>query len=90
MANLTLRTVVHYDGTDYGRIYLGDVGQRHQLGGGKGLYTQGQDRYIKHGQDATFATSGDVLTSYATAHGRIGKFVTKGAFHVTNDAGVAL
>ena len=55
--------VVKYDRTDYGRIYLGDVGQRHQLGGGKGLYSNGQDRYLSYGQDATFVKTGDVLLS---------------------------
>jgi len=73
-------TVVKYDGTDYGRIYLGDIGQRNQLGCGKGLYVLGQDRYINHGQDATFVKTGDVLLS--ANQGRIKKFVDKGAFTV--------
>lgn len=73
--------IVKYDGTDYGRVYLGDVGQRHQLGGGKGLYTIGQDRYLSHGQDATFVGTGDAYMSANS--GRIKKFETKGAFTVT-------
>ena len=76
------QTVINYDGTDYGRIYLCDVGQRNQLGGGKGLYTLGQDRYITYGQDATFSTTSDVLLS--SNNGRIGAMVAKGAFTVTN------
>jgi hypothetical protein len=68
--------VVKYDRTDYGRIYLGDVGQRHQLGGGKGLYTSGQDRYISYGQDATFVKTGDVLLS--VDRGRIHKLYQHG------------
>lgn len=64
------QVIVKYDRTDYGRVYLGDVGQRHQLGGGKGLYTIGQDRYISFGQDATFVKTGDVMMSAKL--GRIG------------------
>jgi len=55
--------IVKYDKTDYGRIYLGDVGRRHQLGGAVGLYTLGQDRYLSHGQDTTFVKTGDVMMS---------------------------
>ena len=73
-------TVVQYDGTDYGRIYLGDIGQRNQLGGGKGLYTLGQDQYVHPGTDYTFVQTGDVLLS--ASKGRIKKFVDKGAFTV--------
>lgn len=72
--------IVKYDTTDLGRIYLGDVGMRNQLGGGKGLYTLGQDRYISHGQDATFIKTGDVLMS-ANA-GRIKKYSDLGAFTI--------
>ena len=72
MANTVPGTVVHYDRTDTGRIYLGDVGQRHQLGGGQGLYTKGQDRYISFGQDATFVQTGDVAMSQQ--NGRIKHF----------------
>jgi len=56
-------TIVKYDGTDVGRIYLGDIGQRNQLGTGKGIYSYGQDRYMSHGQDATFVTTSDVMMS---------------------------
>jgi len=72
--------IVRYDNTDMGRIYLGDVGMRNQLGGGKGLYTLGQDRYISHGQDATFIKTGDVLMSANV--GRIKKFSDLGAFTI--------
>jgi len=80
--------IVVYDGTDYGRVYLGDVGQRHQLGGGQGLYTNGQDRYLSYGQDATFIATGDVLLSATYAGndrtGVIKAMEDKGAFTVTN------
>jgi transketolase C-terminal domain/subunit len=78
---LGIKTVVHYDGTDRGRIYLGDVGQRNQLGGGKGLYVLGQDRYIRKGQDATFITTGDVMMSALSTKGRIAKYIANGSFH---------
>lgn len=73
--------IVKYDGTDYGRVYLGDVGQRHQLGGGQGLYTKGQDRYLSYGSDTTFVGTGDVYMSANS--GRIKSFQTRGAFTVT-------
>ena len=57
------KVVVHYGGTDAGPIYLRDVGQRNQLGGGKGIYTNGQDRYIHYGQDATLVATADVILS---------------------------
>lgn len=79
MANSTV--IVKYDQTDVGRIYLGDVGQRHQLGGGKGLYTLGQDRYLSKGQDTTFIQTGDVLMS-ANA-GRIKHFADASSFTVS-------
>jgi len=66
-----MSTKVRYDGTDYGKIYLGDVGQRNQLGTGRGIYSYGQDRYLSHGQDATFIDTGDVLLS--ANRGRIAK-----------------
>lgn len=75
-----MATIVKYDGTDVGRVYLGDVGQRHQLGGGKGLYSLGQDRYLSKGQDATFVSTGDVLLS--ADRGRIKKMQTRGSFTV--------
>jgi transketolase C-terminal domain/subunit len=50
-------------------MYLGDVGQRNQLGTGKGIYSIGQDRYLSKGQDATFVTTGEVMMS--VARGRI-------------------
>lgn len=57
------KVIVHYDGTDNGPIYLKDIGQRNQLGGGKGIYTNGQDRYIHYGQDATLIATADVMLS---------------------------
>ena len=76
--------VVHYnknyDSTNYGRIYLGDIGMRNQLGGGRGLYVLGQDRYVDYGTDATFVATGDVLLS--ANQGKIQKFIQKGAFTV--------
>jgi hypothetical protein len=82
MAAPNYQTSVAYSGTDYGRIYLGDIGQRNQLGNGLGLYHQGQDHYISHGQTLNLVTTGDVLLS--ANKGRIKKFVDKGAFVVTN------
>jgi len=76
MANV----IVKYDGTNYGRMYLGDVGQRPGIGNGKGLPYHGQDRYISKGQDATFLSTSDVVLS--ADRGRIKKFVDKGAFTV--------
>ena len=72
--------LVKYDGTDYGRVYVGDVGQRNQLGGGKGIYTIGQDRYMSSGQDATFIKTGDVLMS--VFYGKIKSMVDKTSFSV--------
>ena len=80
--------IVKYDGTDFGRVYLGDVGQRHQLGGGQGLYTLGQDRYLSYGQDTTFVATGDVIMSATYAGydrtGQIKNMVDKGAFTVSD------
>ena len=55
--------IVSYDGTNVGRIYLRDVGQRNGLGGGGSIYELGQDQYINYGQDATLVQTGDVLLS---------------------------
>jgi hypothetical protein len=67
MSGSVPHTVVHYDGTDFGRIYLGDVGRRRQLGGAvvEGVVALGQDRYIHKGQDATFVQTGQILMSAA-------------------------
>jgi hypothetical protein len=73
-------TIVSYDQTDIGKIYLGDVGQRNQLGTGKGIYSHGQDQYIHYGQDATFVTTSDVMMS--TAVGRIKYGVDSSAFTI--------
>lgn len=77
-------TVVKYDGTDVGRIYLKDCGQRNQLGGGKGVYTLGQDQYISHGNDATLTSTSDVMLS-ATS-GVIKSREDAGNFSVTINA----
>jgi hypothetical protein len=74
-------TIVQYDGTDVGKIYLRDVGQRNQLGGGKGIFVEGQDQYITAGGDATFISTSDVMLS-ATS-GVIKSFETSGSFTVT-------
>jgi len=73
--------IVRYDGTDVGRVYLGDIGMRNQLGGGRGLYVLGQDRYISHGQDATFVKTGDVLLS--TYQGQIRNFIDNSNFSIS-------
>lgn len=56
-------TIIQYDKTDVGPIYLKDVGQRNQLGGGKGIYTLGQDQYIDYGGDATLLSTSEVMLS---------------------------
>ena len=66
-------TIINYKGKDssgnkidFGRVYLGDLGKRHGLGGAvEGVSTLGQDRYISWGQDATFMQTGNVLMSAA-------------------------
>jgi len=57
------KVIIHYDGTNRGPIYLKDIGQRNQLGGGKGIYTHGQDRYVSYGTDATLIGTADVMLS---------------------------
>lgn len=74
-------TTIHYNGSDVGPIYLKDIGQRNQLGGGKGIYTIGQDRYINYGEDATFVSTHDVKLS--TTLGIIKRFVDSGSLSVT-------
>jgi len=81
IVNVTEVTVVKYDKTDIGPIYLGDVGMRNQLGGGRGLYVQGQDRYMHYGQDATLVQTGDVLLS--ADRGRIRYGIDNSAFTVS-------
>ena len=56
-------TILKYDGTNIGRIYFGDVGQRNGLGTGRGIFSHGQDQYLSKGQDATLVTTGDVMMS---------------------------
>lgn len=74
-------TIVQYDGSNLGDIYLKDIGQRNQLGGGKGIYVKGQDRYMSYGADATFVSTSDVMLS-ATS-GVIKAMEDAGAFTVT-------
>jgi hypothetical protein len=74
-------TIVKYDGSDVGSIYLYDIGQRNQLGGGKGIYVRGQDQYLAHGHDATFISTSDVMLSNTS--GVIKHFTTAGSFTVT-------
>jgi transketolase C-terminal domain/subunit len=82
MANTLPGKVVKYDGTNYGRVYLRDVGARNGLGGGKGIYNLGQDRYLNHGQDATLVQTGEVALS--AKKGVISKMTAKGAFTVSD------
>ena len=60
-------TAVSFDGTNatsaMGPVYLKDIGQRSSLGGSKGIYTLGQDRYLAYGNDATFVNTSDVMLS---------------------------
>ena len=73
--------VVKYDGTDFGRVYIGDAGKRRQLGGAPdGLTTLGQDRYLSYGSDTTFVRTGQVMMSID--QGVIGKMIDKTAFTV--------
>ena len=74
-------TVIQYDGTDVGPIYLKDVGQRNQLGGGKGIYTLGQDQYIDYGSDATLVSTSDVMLSVTS--GVIKTYSDSGSLSVT-------
>jgi hypothetical protein len=57
------KVIIHYQGTNKGPIYLRDVGQRNQLGGGKGIYSHGQDQYVDYGTDATLIATADVMLS---------------------------
>ena len=68
-------TVIKYDGTNRGPIYLKDIGQRAGLGGGRGIYVKGQDQYIDPGTDATLLSTSDVMLSY-----------TSGVIHAMMDA----
>jgi hypothetical protein len=67
-------TKIAYNGVDLGPIYLKDIGQRNQLGGGKGIYVIGQDQYIDHGADATLISTSDVMMSCTS--GTIHHFAT--------------
>lgn len=79
-------TVVHYHGTNRGPIYLKDIGQRNQLGGGRGIYVKGQDRYVDWGTDTTFLSTSDVMLSNSIGidhTGVIAANVLNGSFTVT-------
>ena len=80
------KTTVTYDGTNRGPIYLKDIGQRNQLGGGRGIYVKGQDRYMDWGTDATFLNTSDVMLSNSTGPDHTGVIAANtlnGSFHVT-------
>ena len=66
------RVVIHYDGTNRGPIYLKDCGLRNQLGGGRGIYVNGQDQYIDYGSDATLIATSDVMLSCSVNGDRTG------------------
>ena len=57
------KTFVNNDCTNRGSIYLKDIGQRNQLGGGRGIYVNGQDQYIDWGTDTTLVATSDVILS---------------------------
>lgn len=79
------KTAVSFDGTNatstMGPIYLKDIGQRNGLGGGKGIYVQGQDQYLAYGTDTTLVSTGDVMLSYTK--GEINKLVNAGLLKAT-------
>jgi hypothetical protein len=77
-ADSTVR--ITYDGSNFGTVYLKDVGMRNQLGGGRGIYVHGQDRYIDHDGTTVLLKTSDVLNSINT--GVIGNMVDKSAFHI--------
>ena len=80
-------TIINYDGTDVGPIYLRDIAQRNQLGGGRGIYYNGQDRYIAYGADATFLSTSDVMLS--VKQGVIKSYVDSSSLRATIIGGVA-
>jgi hypothetical protein len=55
-------TLVSYDGTDIGAIYLEDIGKRKQLGGGD-QFIPGQDLVVNKGDVVALVNSGPVLLS---------------------------
>lgn len=75
------KTIIHYDGTDVGPVYLKDIGQRNGLGGGRSIYVKGQDQYVDPGTDTTFISTSDVMLSNTS--GVIKKMVDNGVFTVT-------
>ena len=76
-ATVTLK----YDGTNFGPVYLKDIGMRNQLGGGRGLYIHGQDRYVDWSTSTTLLRTQEVMASINS--GVIGDMLDKTAFHVT-------
>ena len=76
-ATVTLK----YDGTNIGPVYLKDVGMRNQLGGGRGLYIHGQDRYVDYSTSTTLLRTQEVMESINS--GVIGNMLDRTVFHVT-------
>jgi hypothetical protein len=74
-------TSINYNGTNVGSVYLRDVGQRNGLGGGRGIYVLGQDRYLSFGQTATLLSTDQVMGSVTS--GVIKKMSDLGSFSVT-------
>ena len=60
--SLSMFTLVSYNGTNIGNIYLEDCGKRHQLGGSE-QFNIGQDIIIEPGDVIALVNSGEVLTS---------------------------
>ena len=80
-------TIINYDRTDVGPIYLRDIAQRNQLGGGRGIYFNGQDRYISYGGDATFISTSDVMLSMT--QGVLKSFIDSSSLRATIGLGTA-
>lgn len=59
---LSKYTLVSYNGTDIGKVYLEDLGKRKQLGGGD-QYIKGQDIVIRKGDTIALVNTSGVLTS---------------------------
>ena len=60
--SLSKYTLVSYNDTDIGTIYIEDIGKRKQLGGGD-QFVKGQDIVIEHGDTIALVNSGNVLVS---------------------------
>jgi hypothetical protein len=75
------KTIIHYDGTNRGPIYLKDIGTRNGLGGGRSIYTKGQDQYVDYGTDTTLVSTSDVMLSNTS--GVIKKMADLGSFTIS-------